>query len=133
VYREAVERHLIPLGEALCRVVPLSRHIRRGNVASALAAAAAMLGASDPAGRAGTDPVGGRARAILRALLEDGPLRTAGTLEPAGPGAPPFFLRHNCCLYYRIPGGGTCGDCVLAAPPGSRDASRRARPRDAHA
>jgi hypothetical protein len=22
--------------------------------------------------------------------------------------------RRNCCLYYRIPGGGTCGDCVLS-------------------
>ncbi|TDC76951.1 ferric iron reductase, partial [Actinomadura sp. 7K507] len=23
------------------------------------------------------------------------------------------FVRHNCCLYYRVPGGGMCGDCGL--------------------
>ncbi|MGH3410268.1 MAG: (2Fe-2S)-binding protein [Streptosporangiaceae bacterium] len=27
------------------------------------------------------------------------------------------FRRHSCCLYYRLPGGGLCGDCALAAPP----------------
>ncbi|WP_372507037.1 (2Fe-2S)-binding protein [Actinomadura madurae] len=24
------------------------------------------------------------------------------------------FVRNNCCLYYRVPGGGMCGDCGLA-------------------
>ncbi|TDD91462.1 hypothetical protein E1293_02390 [Actinomadura darangshiensis] len=23
-------------------------------------------------------------------------------------------MRNNCCLYYRVPGGGMCGDCGLA-------------------
>jgi len=23
-------------------------------------------------------------------------------------------VRASCCLFYRIPGGGLCGDCVLA-------------------
>ena len=32
-----------------------------------------------------------------------------GTGEPDLP-----FRRRSCCLFYRIPGGGTCGDCVLA-------------------
>jgi ferric iron reductase protein FhuF len=26
---------------------------------------------------------------------------------------PPDFLRNSCCLYYRLPDGGLCGDCVL--------------------
>ena len=25
----------------------------------------------------------------------------------------PAFTRRTCCLYYRLPGGGLCGDCVL--------------------
>ncbi|MEU7551440.1 (2Fe-2S)-binding protein [Streptomyces sp. NPDC044571] len=23
------------------------------------------------------------------------------------------FVRRSCCLYYKVPGGGFCGDCVL--------------------
>jgi ferric iron reductase protein FhuF len=23
------------------------------------------------------------------------------------------FRRRSCCLFYRLPGGGTCGDCPL--------------------
>ncbi|TDC62491.1 hypothetical protein E1200_25580, partial [Actinomadura sp. GC306] len=23
--------------------------------------------------------------------------------------------RSNCCLYYRVPGGGMCGDCGLSS------------------
>ncbi len=26
------------------------------------------------------------------------------------------FRRRSCCLYYRVPGGGICGDCVLRRP-----------------
>ena len=29
--------------------------------------------------------------------------------HPTGVG----FARRTCCLFYRVPGGGTCGDCVL--------------------
>ncbi|WP_250213408.1 (2Fe-2S)-binding protein [Acrocarpospora catenulata] len=45
----------------------------------------------------------------VAASLELGRLR--GTGRFAGE---PFFVRRSCCLYYRVPGGGTCGDCVLA-------------------
>jgi hypothetical protein len=27
------------------------------------------------------------------------------------------FRRRSCCLYYRIPGGGRCGDCALDRAP----------------
>ncbi len=45
-------------------------------------------------------------------LFADGPLRRAGQFldfpdEVA-------FLRSSCCLYYRLDGGGTCGDCPLS-------------------
>jgi ferric iron reductase protein FhuF len=28
------------------------------------------------------------------------------------------FRRQSCCLYYRLPGGGLCGDCCFQRPPG---------------
>ncbi|MFV2120727.1 (2Fe-2S)-binding protein, partial [Streptomyces sp. Act-28] len=37
----------------------------------------------------------------------------AGTLRG------PALRRRTCCLYYRCPGGGLCGDCVFDAPPRS--------------
>ncbi|WP_350325223.1 (2Fe-2S)-binding protein [Streptomyces katrae] len=47
------------------------------------------------------------------ALLADG-----GALAGTGsfvhePGLGVAFVRRSCCLYYRVPGGGLCGDCVL--------------------
>ncbi|MFI1618174.1 (2Fe-2S)-binding protein [Streptomyces lydicus] len=36
-------------------------------------------------------------------------LRDTGTLDPTLPA----FARRSCCLYYRVPGGGLCADCVL--------------------
>ncbi|MFC9282623.1 (2Fe-2S)-binding protein [Streptomyces collinus] len=57
--------------------------------------------------------------------------RTTAT-GPSRPGAPattppvptathpaPAFRRRSCCLYYRVPGGGICGDCCFTRPPGS--------------
>jgi ferric iron reductase protein FhuF len=26
---------------------------------------------------------------------------------------PPEFVRNSCCLFYRLPEGSLCGDCVL--------------------
>jgi hypothetical protein len=88
----------------------LSQRVLRGNVASALAGAAGMLAEARPehAERAG---------GILERVLDLEPLAGAGTVVRPDPRRPRrFLLRHNCCLYYRIPGGGTCGDCVLTAP-----------------
>jgi iron complex transport system ATP-binding protein len=30
------------------------------------------------------------------------------------------YRRTSCCLYYRVPGGGLCGDCVLTTQPHER-------------
>jgi FhuF 2Fe-2S C-terminal domain len=76
----------------------LSPKVLWGNVSSALAGAAGQL--DDPA-----------VWATVAELLDVAPL--AGTADLRGRA----LRRRNCCLYYRIPGGGTCGDCVLRRTP----------------
>jgi hypothetical protein len=78
----------------------LSPHTLWGNVASAVAGAAGMLHRSGLTLRLDPD-------SVLAALLEDGPLAGAGRYERG------LFVRNNCCLFYRIPAGGKCADCVL--------------------
>jgi ferric iron reductase protein FhuF len=80
----------------------LSPKVLYGNVASALGGAVTMLRGARPesADRAGR---------IVERLLRAEPLVGSSTIE-----SPQWTLRRiNCCLYYRIPGGGYCGDCVL--------------------
>jgi hypothetical protein len=92
-----------PVIEAFAAAASLSRVVLWGNVASALAGAAAMLRRSD--GELTLDPV-----AVVEAMLQlPGPLHRGGVFEPDGR----FFARSSCCLFYRIPNGGKCGDCVL--------------------
>lgn len=97
-----VEPHLAALVQVTRAVEPVSGRVLRGNVASAVAAAAAMVARARP-------DVAGTAAAIVTDLLESGLLTGTGGFETAW-----SFRRRSCCLYYRIPGGGTCGDCVLA-------------------
>lgn len=88
----------------LFRLSPL---VLRGNIASALAGAAGMLARSFP-DRA---EIAGQLAAGILAL---GPLRGAGEfVQPDASQPRRFLVRRSCCLYYRVPGGGTCGDCVL--------------------
>jgi iron complex transport system ATP-binding protein len=87
--------HLEPLAAAVRRGTPVSERVLWGNAASALLGAARVL---DGGSRGAAGTVAGQ-------LLIRGPLR--GALEANG-------RRRSCCLYYRVPGGGICGDCVLA-------------------
>ena len=90
--------------QALFRLSPL---VLRGNIASALAGAAGMLAGSFP-DRVET------AGQLTAKILALGPLRGTGELVRPDASQPRCFLvRRSCCLYYRVPGGGTCGDCVL--------------------
>jgi FhuF 2Fe-2S C-terminal domain len=107
----------------------LSPQVLWGNVASALAGAAGMLAdahlderlASTGDGAIGRAGVAERAGDIVAQALSLPPLAGTGTLVRPDPRHPRRFLvRHNCCLYYRIPGGGTCGDCVLTPEPDRR-------------
>ena len=92
--------------QVLFRLSPL---VLRGNIASALAGAAGMLARSFP-DRAET------AGQLTARVLALGPLRGTGELvQPDAAQPRRFLVRRSCCLYYRVPGGGTSGDCVLTA------------------
>jgi len=73
-----------------------------GNAASALVGAVRQLG---PHG------AGARARALAAELLAHPLLE--GALDPR------TLRRRSCCLYYRLPGGGVCGDCCFTRAPRS--------------
>lgn len=96
----------------------LSPQVLWGNVASALAGAAGVLADCDAISRSG---VAERAGVIVAQALAQPPLAGTGRLvRPDPEHARRFLVRHNCCLYYRIPGGATCGDCVLTPEPARR-------------
>jgi len=93
---ELLDRHVIdtvvaPLVDA---VRDVSRQVLWGNVASAFGGARVMLKTR-------------RATEIMESLLGKGNLAGTGRLTSHG------FVRNSCCLFYRIPNGGTCADCVL--------------------
>lgn len=95
-----------PVLEAFGRTFAVSPQVLWGNVASSLAGALTMLRTARPdRAQAATQLVG--------RLLEHGTLAGTGDLDPAGPS----FVRRSCCLFYRVPGAGICGDCVLDEPP----------------
>ena len=73
---------------------PLSRRLLWGNVASALHAAPRVL--ELPA-----------AASWAQEMLALPPLR----------GEMAVGRRATCCLFYEVPGGGLCGDCVLSRVP----------------
>jgi hypothetical protein len=85
-----------PLLEVFRARFRLSPHVLWGNVASALGGAAGQLGEG--------------AWPAVAGLLDRPPLAGTAIVGPRS------LRRRNCCLYYRIPGGGTCGDCVLRKP-----------------
>ncbi len=108
VVEALVGPHLVALAAATRAVVSVSERTLWGNAASAVVAAADLVARSRP-------PAGHRIATITDAVLASGPLAGAGGFE-----APGRFRRRSCCLYYRIPGGGTCGDCVLTGSPAQR-------------
>ena len=97
-----------PVLEAFGRTFALSPQVLWGNVASSLAGALTMLRTARPDR---TDA----ATQLVGQLLEHGTLAGTGDLDPAGPS----FVRRSCCLFYRVPGAGICGDCVLDEVPGN--------------
>jgi hypothetical protein len=97
-----------PIVEAVAAAHPVSRHVLWGNVASAVAGAAKMMGRAEPA-------LAQPAWRVVDELCEgaDGPLRGAGRRVDAI-----RFRRRSCCLIYRLAQAGAravCEDCVLAA------------------
>lgn len=109
--RQAVQyAHLEPLATALRARQSVAAGLLWGNVASALTGAARELVRWSHAN--GRPEVGDRARALAVELLDHPDLRDTGTLTGTA------FRRRSCCLYYRVPGGGVCGDCCFGRPPG---------------
>ncbi|MFF6996890.1 (2Fe-2S)-binding protein [Streptomyces sp. NPDC008313] len=101
------DEHLAPLTAALRARYRISARLLWGNAGSALAGAVRQL--DRWARAAGRPDVAGRARALAAPLFAGPGL--AGTLDPV------TLRRRSCCLYYRLPGGGLCGDCCLDRPP----------------
>ncbi|GAA4554105.1 (2Fe-2S)-binding protein [Pseudonocardia xishanensis] len=88
-----------PLVEAVSEQV--SARLLWGNVASSVAGAKRMLG-------------GARATEVVDAVLAHPLLADAGERRaPEPPDRDWTFRRRSCCLYYRLPDGGKCGDCAL--------------------
>ncbi|MET7620093.1 (2Fe-2S)-binding protein [Streptomyces sp. NPDC005408] len=111
--REAVQYgHLVPLADLLTADTRISRQLLWGNAGSALAGAVRALRAWARLG--GRTDVAERASALAAELFAHPDL--SGTVEG------PAMRRRTCCLYYRCPGGGLCGDCVFDRPPQPRSA-----------
>ncbi|MFJ4830650.1 (2Fe-2S)-binding protein [Streptomyces sp. NPDC088747] len=99
--------HLEPLAAALRARHRVAEGLLWGNAGSALAAAVRQL---DRWARANGRPeAGDRARTIAAELFAHPDL--SATLDPV------TLRRRSCCLYYRVPGGGLCGDCCFTRPP----------------
>lgn len=117
---DAFARIVLPTAALITRAVdahvPLPRHVTGSNVASAIGGAVTVVAAVRP-------EAAPRARQLFAALLEHPDLAGAGAL--VGPPGRARFRRNGCCLYYRLPGGGLCGDCVLSAAPSRRARRRR--------
>ncbi|MGW6707595.1 (2Fe-2S)-binding protein [Streptomyces sp. NPDC054956] len=101
---DSVLGNLAVLDAALRERFAVSPRVLRGNTASGLVGAVRVL----------TDRVPGEEAANLAGVLlaDDGPLGGTGTYLHE-PGLGVAFVRRSCCLYYKVPGGGLCGDCVL--------------------
>jgi len=100
--------HLAPLVEGIRARASVSARVLWGNATSALAGAVRVLGGERPDRH-------DAALEIVRGVLEHEPFAGLGRFV-ADPGHPSGigFARTTCCLYYKVPGGGYCADCVLA-------------------
>jgi iron complex transport system ATP-binding protein len=102
-----LDRHLTPLAAALRRLGPISEKLLQGNSASALLGAARVFD-GDRATTSGWE--------LARRICADPRLNAAVRFGDTD------YRRTSCCLYYRTPHGGLCGDCALSrVPERSRD------------
>jgi ferric iron reductase protein FhuF len=98
-----VDDHLAMVVAAVRARVAVAAELLWGNVASGLVGTvAALVRANVVTGAAGL--------AFSSSVLAGGPLAGTGELDGRL-----RFRRRSCCLYYRLPGGGYCGDCSFTA------------------
>ncbi|WP_447688992.1 (2Fe-2S)-binding protein [Mycolicibacterium sp. A43C] len=100
-----------PLNRELRNSMRLSEKICRGNLISAANGAVTVLAMSLP-------DIERDGRALIRALSSMQPLADTAHHTRGR------FTRRSCCLFYKVPGAGLCGDCVLTELPGSHDPVR---------
>lgn len=103
--------HLEPLCDTLHARYGVATGLLWGNAGSALAGAAREL--VRWARGSGRTDVAHRARSLTDELFTHPLLSTTGTFTGTA------FRRRSCCLYYRVPGGGVCGDCCFTRLPRS--------------
>ncbi|MEQ3551944.1 (2Fe-2S)-binding protein [Pseudonocardia nematodicida] len=98
---------LVPLVEEIRSRFSVPGIVLWGNVASSIAGAKRVLDIQRP-------DLAERVAAVASDLLAHPKLVTAGE---SGDAVPPdrvwTYRRRSCCLYYRLPGGSVCADCVL--------------------
>lgn len=113
--RELATTHLEPLYAAVAARVSVSERVLRGNVVSAIGGAARVMEAMRRADRPAFLALLGAliGHPALRGPLPDGATGHLLRLDETDPDTEWSFRRRSCCLYVRIPNGGTCGDCVL--------------------
>jgi ABC-type cobalamin/Fe3+-siderophores transport system ATPase subunit len=97
-----LDTHLKPLAVALRRLSPISERLLEGNSVSALLGAARVFD-RDRATTSGWQ--------LARSICTDPRLSGAVCFDDNE------YRRNSCCLYYRTPHGGLCGDCVLDRVP----------------
>ncbi|MGH3490830.1 MAG: (2Fe-2S)-binding protein [Actinopolymorphaceae bacterium] len=105
VHHGVVETHLVGLIPAIRTHVNVPDALLWGNAASALVGSVGVLLGARP----DLEAAGGR---LVDTLLARPPLEGTGEVS-----TPTGFVRTSCCLYYRVPGGGLCGDCPLDRQP----------------
>jgi ferric iron reductase protein FhuF len=108
--RDVIDDHLASVVTVVRSVVPVAAGLLWGNVASGVAGALRAVAVS------GAVPVA-RCHVVGLSMLDHGPLRNTGRLWIDD--GRPSFMRRSCCLFYRLDGGGTCGDCPLPAGTGA--------------
>lgn len=101
-----IDVHLAALTAALRELGPVSAGLLRGNSASGLLSAGRVFDRAT-----GTD----RGWQLARRLCADERLTGAVVFDGDG------YRRTSCCLYYRTPGGGVCGDCVFTTKPATKE------------
>ena len=102
-----IDGHLRPMATAMASSPGVATDLLWGNAASALVGTMTVLRINGKE----TETT----KSVVRELLATEPLRSAGVLDDEG-----NYRRRSCCLYYRVPGGGLCGDCGLTSKPGGR-------------
>jgi ferric iron reductase protein FhuF len=105
LYRAVVTGLLEPLAHTVQAIIKIAPGLLWGNAASALAGTVQAIAGRHP-------ELAARAVGLGRELLSMGVLEDSGELVEPAPGHL-FFVRRSCCLYYRLPAGGKCGDCAL--------------------